>query len=87
LENGYYCKFSSFRRDSKYVTHGIHQYKGKFYPQLVKSLFNIAKLKESVKVLDPFCGSGTVMLEAYLNGFEGYGCDLDPLAVELQNQR
>ena len=87
LENGYYCKFSSSRRDSKYVTHGIHQYKGKFYPQLVKSLFNIAKLKEGAKVLDPFCGSGTVMLEAYLNGFEGYGCDLNPLAVEIAKSK
>jgi SAM-dependent methyltransferase len=87
LENGHSHEFSSSRRHSKYVTHGIHQYKGKFYPQLVKSIFNISQLKEGAKVLDPFCGSGTVILEAYLNGLEGYGCDFNPLAIEITKSK
>lgn len=32
-------------------------------------------------VLDPFCGTGTVMLEANLSGRRAYGADSNPLAV------
>ena len=31
-------------------------------------------------VLDPFCGSGTVLLEAILSGHNSIGCDANPLA-------
>lgn len=83
LENGDSSAVKSHRKDPKYVTHGIHAYKGKFYPQLAKSLFNLAGLKPGQRVLDPFCGSGTVLLEAYLNGLVGFGTDLNPLAVKI----
>lgn len=82
LENGDALKTSA-RKDPKYVTHGIHAYKGKFYPQLARSLFNLADLSAGNRVLDPFCGSGTVPLEAYLNGLEGVGFDMNPLAVKI----
>lgn len=81
LESGNGQDFIKNRKDPKYVTHGIHQYKGKFYPQLAKSLFNLANSKYKMSVLDPYCGSGTVLLEAQLNGLLGYGIDLNPLAV------
>lgn len=84
LENGSTTNSkTSVRKESKYVTHGIHQYKGKFYPQLAKVLLNIANIESNSSILDPFCGSGTVLLEGYLNGFHVYGCDLNPLAVEI----
>lgn len=78
LENG---DAEAVRKDPKYVTHGIHPYKGKFYPQLCKALLNIANLRPGKNVLDPFCGSGTVLLEAQLNGHAATGCDMNPLAV------
>ncbi|HEV7398371.1 MAG TPA: DNA methyltransferase [Pyrinomonadaceae bacterium] len=82
LENGDALKAAT-RKDPKYVTHGIHAYKGKFYPQLARSLFNLAGLSPGQQVLDPFCGSGTVPLEAYLNGMQGIGFDMNPLAVKI----
>lgn len=81
LENG--DKLPASRKDPKYVTHGIHAYKGKFYPQLAKCLFNLAGLKPGQIVLDPFCGSGTVLLESYLNGLAGFGTDINVLAVKI----
>lgn len=81
LENG--DSDLSRRKEPKYVTHGIHAYKGKFYPQLAKSLLNISGVQPGGVVLDPFCGSGTVVLEGYLNGFESFGCDMHPLAVRI----
>ncbi len=83
LENGDASTVRSQRKDPKYATHGIHAYKGKFYPQLAKSLFSLAGLRPGARVLDPFCGSGTVLLESYLNGFQGFGVDLNVLAVKV----
>lgn len=82
LENGD-TALRKQRKDPKYATHGIHPYKGKFYPQLAKSLFNLARLQPRSRILDPFCGSGTVLLESYLNGFYGFGVDLNVLAVKI----
>lgn len=82
LENGMASSLGA-RKDPKYVTHGIHAYKGKFYPQLAKGLINQLKLEAGAKILDPFCGSGTTLLEGHLNGFATFGCDLNPLAAQI----
>ena len=82
LENGGAINPAA-RKDPKYATHGLHPYKGKFYPQLAKGLLNLANIEDGARILDPFCGSGTTLLEGYLNGFETYGCDLHPLAAKI----
>ncbi len=82
IENGF-AKKPSARKDPKYVTHGLHPYKGKFYPQLAKGLMNLCGLSPGARVYDPFCGSGTTLLECYLNGFSSFGCDLNPLATKI----
>lgn len=82
IENGFAQQLSA-RKDPKYVTHGLHPYKGKFYPQLAKGLMNLSDLNAGAKVFDPFCGSGTTLLEGYLNGFQTYGCDMNPLAAKI----
>ena len=82
IENGVSHQ-SSARKDPKYVTHGLHPYKGKFYPQLAKGLINLCSLGPDGKIFDPFCGSGTTLLEGYLNGYQTFGCDLHPLAAKI----
>ena len=82
VENGFALQPSA-RKDPKYVTHGLHPYKGKFYPQLAKGLMNLCKLKSGAKVFDPFCGSGTTLLEGYLNGHRTFGCDMNPMAAKI----
>ena len=71
------------RKDPKYVTHGLHAFKGKFYPQLAKSLINISGIPVGARLLDPYCGSGTTLLEGMLNGFVSYGCDFNPLSAKI----
>ena len=75
------------RKDPKYATHGLHAFKGKFYPQLVKSLLNCSGVPVGGSVLDPYCGSGTTLLEGMLNGFAAYGCDLNPLAAKIAHAK
>jgi DNA modification methylase len=72
---------ASRRKNSTYFAHGIHRYKGKFYPQLAKNLLNLSGIEpgEGV-VMDPFGGSGTVALEAVLNGYDALSIDSNPVA-------
>ncbi len=67
--------------ESRYLTHVIHKYAGKFIPHIPRwALHRYLPRKASALVLDPFVGSGTTLLEAYLYGQHGYGVDVDPLA-------
>ena len=86
LENGSTQKRSN-RKDPKYATHGLHPYKGKFYPQLAKTLMNLYGKNQAMNVFDPFCGSGTTILESYLNGHIGYGIDMNPLASKIASTK
>lgn len=67
------------RRNRNYLIHDLHPYKGRFFPQLIKPLIN-AFCKPKDTILDPFCGSGTTLLEANLLGIGGIGIDLNPMA-------
>ncbi len=71
------------KRTLRYASHGLHEYRGKFFPQLVRSLMNMAEVPENGIVLDPMCGSGTTLVEATLAGRASYGLDMNPLSVFL----
>ena len=38
-------------------------------------------------VLDPFMGSGTTCIQAYLMNRKYIGCDINPRAIEITRQR
>lgn len=64
-----------------YATHGLHPYPAKLIPHIPH--FFIGKTHFSRNddiVLDPFCGSGTTLVEARLNGRNSFGVDVNPLA-------
>lgn len=69
------------RRCLRYGTHGIHEYRGKFFPQLVRSLINISGARPASILADPMSGSGTSVVEALLAGSTGLGIDMNPLSV------
>lgn len=71
------------RRCLRYGPHGIHEYRGKFFPQLVRSLINISGTQPGGVVADPMSGSGTTVVEAVLDGCRGFGIDINPLSVFL----
>src|SRR5579863_4569999 len=52
------------RQSTRYSAHGLHEYRGKFNPQVVRAIGNLLGLSDEAWVLDPFCGSGTTLLEA-----------------------
>jgi DNA modification methylase len=75
------------RRCLRYGTHGIHEYRGKFFPQLVRSLINISGTRPGGIVADPMSGSGTTVVEAVLFGCTGLGLDMNPLSTFLGNTK
>lgn len=72
---------------TRYSAHGLHDYKGKFNPQVVRAIGNILGLEQGDTLFDPFCGSGTTLLEAAHNGWNAVGVDLNPLAVFIANAK
>jgi hypothetical protein len=62
------------------ATHGIHPYPAKFIPQIPRSLIAALYPNDGTAVLDPFCGSGTTLVEAAIRGVPSIGVDLHPLA-------
>ena len=75
------------RRVLRYGSHGIHEYRGKFFPQLVRSLINISKTPENGIIADPMCGSGTTILEGVLAGQSAIGIDLNPLSALISRTK
>lgn len=72
---------------TRYSVHGLHEYKGKFNPQIVRAILNILGTKQTDRILDPFCGSGTTLVECAHTGFKATGFDLNPLAVFITNAK
>lgn len=62
--------------------HGFHSYPARLHPSTARELIEGLSAPGQL-VFDPFCGSGTVPLEARLAGRRGYGADLNPFSVEL----
>src|SRR6202020_1457101 len=73
------------RQSTRYSAHGLHEYKGKFNPQIARHLMNRAGIGKQGIVLDPFAGSGTVLLEAVHFGCNAVGIEANPLAVVIGN--
>jgi site-specific DNA-methyltransferase (cytosine-N4-specific) len=69
------------KRCLRYGPHGIHEYRGKFFPQLVRALLNIAGVAPGGLLLDPMCGSGTSLVEGAASGIRSVGLDMNPLSV------
>jgi len=62
------------------VTHYLFRYPAKFHPPVARHLIEQFS-KPGETVLDPFCGSGTLLVEASIAGRNSIGTDIDPLAI------
>jgi hypothetical protein len=62
--------------------HGFHSYPARMHPDTARRLI-LRLSREGQLVLDPFCGSGTVLVEARRAGRRGLGYDVNPLSREL----
>lgn len=65
------------------LTHPFHTYPARLHPATAKILVEFVGegATRTQPLVDPFCGSGTVLVEARANGLRAIGADLNPLAV------
>ncbi|MDP3564941.1 MAG: methyltransferase domain-containing protein, partial [Methanoregula sp.] len=59
---------------------------GVMMPRMARTLTNIAGVQEGDRVLDPFCGTGGILIEAEMLGATAIGSDFDPLMVRGSRQ-
>jgi DNA modification methylase len=62
------------RERTKHV-HRLHPYLGKFIPQLVEALLG-RYVRPGGRVLDPFAGSGTTLVQSLESGYDAVGVDV-----------
>jgi SAM-dependent methyltransferase len=68
------------------MTHGFHSYAGRMHPSIARG--GIAAFSApGDRVVDPFCGSGTVLVEAQAAGRVAAGVDASPLATAIARVR
>lgn len=79
--------FSEKRQGTRYSTHGLHEYKGKYNPQVVQGVIKYMNIKKDAYIMDPFCGSGTTMVECTHNDYRSLGTDINPMAVFISNTK
>lgn len=66
--------------DTKEYTHSFHIYPAMMIPQVAREILNRYKTKEMSVLFDPYCGTGTSLVEGSLVGLKCIGTDLNPLA-------
>jgi len=70
----------TFRKaKTRELTHCYHDYPARMIPQIAGKLFDLFG-RESGILFDPYCGTGTSLVEANIRGINSIGTDLNPLA-------
>lgn len=80
-----YCFRRLYKKDipnTRYLTHGIHSYTAKLIPHIPRYFIERFTEKDET-ILDPFCGSGSSLVESKILGRNSLGVDINPLAKLL----
>lgn len=72
-------RFLFLSHDQSHLTHGLHKYPAKFFPELPRWLIKRYSQENDI-ILDPFTGSGTANVEALLTKRNSVGIDVDPFS-------
>lgn len=66
--------------NTKRYTHCYHNYPAMMIPQVAERIIGKYAVKSSM-LLDPYCGTGTSLVEANIKGINSIGTDINPLAL------
>lgn len=72
-------RFARYKRPYR-LTHYLFRFPAKFHPPAIRCLIDRFS-RAGDTILDPFCGSGTLLVEAVVAGRHAVGVDIDPVAT------
>ena len=73
-------RLASAKNGNRLGIHSFHRFFGKLIPAIPASAVELFTAPGDL-VFDPFCGSGTTLVEAVVRGRDAVGTDINPLAV------
>lgn len=86
LESEDHWDYRGKKNSEKDYVHGFCTYPAMMVPKMQREMLDVY-LKENVsrkvRMLDPFAGSGTILVEGMLRGLDIVGVDVNPLAILL----
>lgn len=74
------------RKETSESTHAYHKYPAKFIPQLARTLIESYTFENEL-VWDPFCGSGTLNVEAFRIKRNSIGTDINPISIIISRAK
>lgn len=77
----FFNQLVNFSKNKEIPYHSWFKYREGFSHTLIKELLFRSGVSKDEYVLDPFCGSGTTVVEAALNGYAGIGIDINPMSA------
>jgi DNA modification methylase len=78
-------RFVSPMSDRNIIPFNWYAFKHRFGSQLVSNVFPMFNLPKGSTVFDPFCGGGTTLIKAKIDGYNSVGLDISPFSVFLTN--
>jgi len=70
-----------FMKRRSHLREGFHP--TSMHPKLARALVNLSRIKKGQTLLDPFCGTGGILIEAGLLGYKLKGNDIDEKMIGL----
>lgn len=86
-ETNFFNSLVNFSQNKYIPYHQWFKYREGFSHTLVAELLNRSGIGEKEYVIDPFCGSGTTIVESSLQGITGFGIDVNPMSSFISNTK
>ena len=80
-----WARFASPRSDNNIPPFNWYAFKHRFGSKLVSNVLPLFGVSKGSTVFDPFCGGGTTLIKARLDGYNSVGLDISPFSVFLTN--
>lgn len=86
LESEDHWDYRGKNNSEKDFVHGFCTYPAMMVPKMQREMLDVyleETTTQKIRILDPFAGSGTILVEGMLRGLDVVGIDVNPLAILL----